>query len=92
MYALMVHSEGMEATHMWPYRTTNYEFTTKQELLDSFAMYAMQSCGMEKVSAVEYAKMMASYKPALGWHIRDYGSVPKSKPAIEGEHDERRLR
>lgn len=55
-----------------------YEFKTKEELLDSFAIYSMESSGMDKVSAQEYAKMMASYSPNLGWHIRDYGSVPDS--------------
>lgn len=54
-----------------------YKFETKQELLDSFVIYAMQSSGMDKISAQEYAKMMISYSPVLGWHISDYGSAPK---------------
>ncbi len=50
-----------------------FQFKTKQELLDSFAIYSMQAGDLDKESAQEYAKMMCSYRPEIGWLIRDYG-------------------
>lgn len=66
-----------------------YEFSSKQELLDSFTIYSMQCGGMDKVSASEYAKMMCSYDPSIGWRIRDYGVSRKVEPCEMSEDAKR---
>ena len=54
-----------------------FVFSSKQELLDSFTIYAMESSGMDKASAQQYAKMMCSDSPERGWYNRENGSAQK---------------
>ena len=54
-------------------------FESKEELLTSFTIYSMQSGNLDKPSASEYAKMMCSYRPEIGWFIREYGYAPRKE-------------
>ena len=64
------------------------EFDNKQQLIDAFTVYAMQTSGMDKASASIYAKGRAKYSPHVyrgGWVIPHFGYSVERLPMLEGD-------
>ncbi len=63
------------------------EFANRNELRDAFTVYAMQVCGMDKVSAAGYAEGRLKYAPHLyrgGWVIPNFGYSTERLGLLDG--------